>query len=440
MDNIIFYPGTPVQKCRRTQPASAPDAGSERTGSLLTAAREASTTAICDRVQRAGAGERPTSAAPTPMNADCVTGLPSGEAPTAIPTIPLTNAMPADASASPAASESAGVADALSTFIATFGDETHDGQELVDAWQTAAWSSDGGFWHDMSLDDSLAAHQPVSDNRSDPHGDAQDGHRIEPRIEAPLDVQKPGSAGADTDGHGGICPAHRRRLDVESLAGPLVANSRLRAESAQPICHGDEMPCLAPLHSQSIAAALRAERLQQCLSVGSAVRVTFPSCSQAIRWAWQTMRRQGLLSSVAVPSLSMRTILAEALPRSTRPATQRITEATMKAPPTSQDGGMRGRDISLPASAMPARVMRPAGRIRVPRRYSIRLLVGRGKVRIPVHNVVGRLNVDAQRVHESAKPHEKRLACPRLRSPTNPGGQSIGSSIVGAEKASFSTG
>ncbi len=75
MDNIIFYPGPPVQKCRRSRPAIAHDSGSERSDSLLTAAREASTIAICGGMQRAGAGERLASAPSMPMNADCVTDL-----------------------------------------------------------------------------------------------------------------------------------------------------------------------------------------------------------------------------------------------------------------------------------------------------------------------------------------------------------------------------
>ena len=167
---------------------------------------------------------------------------------------------------------------ALSSFIASFGKDTHDAQQLVDGWHTAAWASDGGFWHDMPPDDSPAAHQPVWDDRSDPLGDAQDGHRTEPRIGASLDAQMLVFAGDDIEGHGGIRPAHRRRLDVRVSLVCL-----LPAPAIEPRAHSPSATvtrCRLQRHRTRSRSQphLQMERSHRTLLVGSAARATLSSC------------------------------------------------------------------------------------------------------------------------------------------------------------------
>ncbi|KAK0866101.1 hypothetical protein LTR91_024660 [Friedmanniomyces endolithicus] len=192
-----------------------------------------------------------------PTDIDCVGGLHSHDgAPSASPkTLPPEFTL-ADTSASTAAFHSAGIMDALSAFTAAFGDETHDTQELVYGWRTAASESDGAFWHDIPPDDFAAAHGPVSNATSASHAHVQDERKIEPRMGGALDRQPPRSAGEETDDRGSICPASRHSLDVERLGGLLVAGSGPRPESAQYICHGNETPSAAPSCPQSIAAAI----------------------------------------------------------------------------------------------------------------------------------------------------------------------------------------
>jgi len=214
-------------------------------------------TVACGGVQRAEYDECLTSAALMPTDIDCVGGLHSHDgAPSASPkTLPPEFTL-ADTSASTAAFHSAGIMDALSAFTAAFGDETHDTQELVYGWRTAASESDGAFWHDIPPDDFAAAHGPVSNATSASHAHVQDERKIEPRMGGALDRQPPRSAGEETDDRGSICPASRHSLDVERLGGLLVAGSGPRPESAQYICHGNETPSAAPSCPQSIAAAI----------------------------------------------------------------------------------------------------------------------------------------------------------------------------------------
>ncbi|KAK0929694.1 hypothetical protein LTR29_016947, partial [Friedmanniomyces endolithicus] len=192
-----------------------------------------------------------------PTDIDCVGGLHSHDgAPSASPKTLPPEFTPADTSASTAAFHSAGIMDALSAFTAAFGDETHDTQELVYGWRTAAWESDRAFWHDIPPDDFAAAHGPVSNATSASHAHVQDERKIEPRMGGALDRRPPRSAGEETDDRGSICPASRHSLDVERLGGLLVAGSGPRPESAQYICHGNETPSAAPSCPQSIAAAI----------------------------------------------------------------------------------------------------------------------------------------------------------------------------------------
>ncbi|KAK0256167.1 hypothetical protein LTR35_018276 [Friedmanniomyces endolithicus] len=145
--------------------------------------------------------------------------------------------------------------DARSTFIAASEDETHDTQELVGLWQTAAFEFDEAFRHDISRDGFTAAHGSVSGTTSAPHTDAKDKRKVELRTGGALDCRSPRPAGVDTDDQGSICPAPRDRLDVEGAGGLLVAGSGLRPDSAQPFCRCDKIPSSAPSHPQSIAAA-----------------------------------------------------------------------------------------------------------------------------------------------------------------------------------------
>lgn len=138
--------------------------------------------------------------------------------------------------------------------------------------------------------------------------------------------------------------------------------------------------------------------------------------------------------------LSPRKIHSKWPARSIRPPAQTLTEATMKAPRTSQGGGRGSLDTHLSASVTAAQVMGPAAQVRVARRHAIRHLIGRREVRLSIYSVAGRLNVDAQSVHESAGLHEKRLACLRVCSPSSPGGSLIGSSAARAGRGSSSTG
>lgn len=257
INNIIFYPGPPLPKCRRMCPASVLNAGSRATDFQPLAAQGAAKTAACGGVQRAENDECLTSAALMPTDIDCVGGLHSHDgAPSASPKTLPPEFTPADTSASTAAFHSAGIMDALSAFTAAFGDETHDTQELVYGWRTAAWESDRAFWHDIPPDDFAAAHGPVSNATSASHAHVQDERKIEPRMGGALDRRPPRSAGEETDDRGSICPASRHSLDVERLGGLLVAGSGPRPESAQYICHGNETPSAAPSCPQSIAAAI----------------------------------------------------------------------------------------------------------------------------------------------------------------------------------------
>ncbi|KAK0301639.1 hypothetical protein LTR82_018195 [Friedmanniomyces endolithicus] len=284
--------------------------------------------------------------------------------------------------------------DARSTFIAASEDETHDTQELVGLWQTAAFEFDEAFRHDISRDGFTAAHGSVSGTTSAPHTDAKDKRKVELRTGGVLDCRSPRPAGVDTDDQGSICPAPRDRLDVEGAGGLLVAGSGLRPDSAQPFCRCDKIPSSAPSHPQSIAAATADDRLQKTLLVDSIIRATLPLCSRAIRWDWVAMR-QGLILSMVVSSLRSRMIHTELPARSIRPPAQRLMAVTMKIAPTSQGDGVGSLNAVLPAYLMAARVMQPAGQIRLSRRYPIRLLVSRRMVRLPIYNVAGRLDVDA---------------------------------------------
>ncbi|KAK0247523.1 hypothetical protein LTR29_016254 [Friedmanniomyces endolithicus] len=110
-----------------------------------------------------------------PKDIDSMRGLHNhGGALSASPKCPLPAITPVDTSASIAAFNSAGIVDALSTFIAAFGNETHDTEELVDAWRTAASASDGAFWYDIAPDGFPAAHGPLLDAPNTPRADALD--------------------------------------------------------------------------------------------------------------------------------------------------------------------------------------------------------------------------------------------------------------------------
>ncbi|KAK0886890.1 hypothetical protein LTR02_017728 [Friedmanniomyces endolithicus] len=186
---------------------------------------------------------------------------------------------------------------------ATFGVETYGTQELVDAWRTAASASDGVFSHDIPLDDFPAAHGPFSDAPSAPHAGAQDEQRIEPRGGGAFDCRTPRSASEDTDGRGGICSAPQNRLNVEGVAGLPAAGSGLRAESTQPICHGDEMRSPTPSRPQSIAAASADGPVTEDPFGGLNVQSNAPVV--------QSSESTGLADDAARPALESGRLLAE---------------------------------------------------------------------------------------------------------------------------------